>query len=235
MSPRPRLSQEETEEHARQFVDAAFRVAAAAGDAEPPVRSILREAGLSRQAFYRCFESKDDLMAAVLAEGRRILADYLTGRMSVARTPEEKVRAWVTGVMRQAQAASAAERTRPFIVSPPKAIHSTEDPMATERQLSHMLADAIAAGDDDGSWESSDPATDALIIHDFVFSSMRRHLSRDERPSRETTQRLADFALRGLGASPNVSVPDDVPERLTTKKVPQATRHEFEQPIPTPG
>jgi len=212
MSPRPRLSQEETQEHARRLIEAAFRVAAATGDAEPPVRSILREAGLSRQVFYRCFKSKDELMEAVLAEGRRILADYLMARMDLARTPEDKVRAWVTGVMRQAQAVSAAERTRPFIVSPPKAVRSSEDPTLTERLVSQMLEDAIAAGSTAGSWESSDPATDALIIHDFVFSSMRRHLAREERPSRETTERIADFALRGLGAGPNASLPTDGPE-----------------------
>jgi AcrR family transcriptional regulator len=209
VSPRPRLSQGETEEHARQLVEAAFRVAATTGEAEPSVRSILREAGLSRQAFYRCFQSKDDLVAAVLAEGRRILADYLMARMVTAQTPEDKVRAWVTGVMRQAQAASAAERTRPFIVSPPKSAGGSEDPEETERLLTCMLEEAITAGASDGSWQSSDPAADALIIHDFVFSSMRRHLSRDERPSREATQRLADFALRGLGVAPNTVVAAD--------------------------
>ncbi|MGO8860116.1 MAG: TetR/AcrR family transcriptional regulator [Acidimicrobiales bacterium] len=205
MSPRPRLSQGETEEHARRLVEAAFRVAAATGEAEPSVRSILREAGLSRQAFYRCFESKDDLIAAVLAEGRRILAAYLMGRMVAAQTPEDKVRTWVTGVMRQAQAASAAERTRPFIVSPPKSANGSEDPAETERLLTHMLEEAITLGAAEGAWQSSNPAADALIIHDFVFSSMRRHLSREERPSREATQRLADFALRGLGAAPDAA------------------------------
>ena len=209
MSPRPRLSQGETEEHARRLIEAAFQVAAATGEAEPSVRSILREAGLSRQAFYRCFQSKDDLIAAVLAEGRRILADYLMGRMAMAQTPEDKVRAWVTGVMRQAQAASAAERTRPFIVAPPKTVHDSEDPAETERLLTQMLEEAIAVGAADGSWQSSNPAADALIVHDFVFSSMRRHLSRNERPSREAAQRLADFALRGLGAAHITAVPAD--------------------------
>jgi AcrR family transcriptional regulator len=200
MSPRPRLSGDETLEHARLLVEAAFRVAAATGNADPPVRPILREAGLSRQAFYRCFESKDELMANVLAEGRRILADYLTARVAKAATPEEKVRAWVTGVMRQAQAASAVERTRPFILTPAERVRSSSDTSETARILSHMLEEAIAAGVAEGSWESADPATDALIIHDFVFASMHRHLLSDQRPSRETSQRLADFALRGIGA-----------------------------------
>jgi hypothetical protein len=132
------------------------------------------------------------------------------GRMVMAQTPEDKVRAWVTGIMRQAQAASAAERTRPFIVSPPRTVSDSEDPAQTERHLTHMLEEAIAVGATDGSWQSRDPAADALIIHDFVFSSMRRHLSRDERPSEESAHRLADFALRGLGAAPHAAVAANV-------------------------
>jgi AcrR family transcriptional regulator len=197
MSPRPRLSEDETEEHARQLIEATFHVVAATGDAEPPVRSILREAGLSRQAFYRCFVSKDDLMVAVLAEGGRILGDYLRRRMAKARTPEDKIRAWITGVMRQAE--TAAERTRPFIVSPPEAVRGSADTIEIERPLLHMLEEVIAAGITAGLWESRRvPASDALIIYDFVFSSMRRHLVRQERPTRQTIQLLAEFALDGL-------------------------------------
>jgi AcrR family transcriptional regulator len=198
MSPRPRVTEEETTEQARRLVEATFRVVAETGDGAPPVRSILREAGLGRQQFYRCFDSKDELMAAVLAEGRRILADYLTARMARAATPEEKVRAWVTGVMRQAQ--SAPERTRPFIVAPSVAATGGEV-HETEQALSSLLAGAIAQGTTEGDWESTDPAADALIIYDFVFTAMRRHLAGEERPTRETMQHLGDFAVRGLAGA----------------------------------
>jgi AcrR family transcriptional regulator len=198
MSPRPRLSDAQTAEHARRLVEAAFRVIAATGDAAPPVRAILREAGLSRQAFYRCFASKDELMATVLADGKRTLADYLAARVARARTPPEKVRAWVSGVMRQAQAPYAVERTRPFIVTSAgrEPVDERDD---TERALARTLEDAIAAGAADGSFLSADPVADALVIHDFVLASMRRHLERDERPSRDDVCLLCDFALRGLG------------------------------------
>jgi AcrR family transcriptional regulator len=199
VSPRPRLSAAETDDHARRLVEAAFRVVAATGDASPSVREILREAGLSRQAFYRCFASKDELMVSVLGEGKRILAEYLTVRVARARTPEEKVRAWVSGVMRQAQAPYAVERTRPFIVGP-SGPGWDDDADDTERALSRPLEDAISAGVGDGSWASADPAAAALVIHDFVFASMRRHLQQDQRPSRDDIARLAEFALRGLGA-----------------------------------
>jgi AcrR family transcriptional regulator len=202
MSPRPRLTDEETGEHAHQLVEATFRVIAATGDADPPVRPILREADLSRQVLYRCFGSKDELMAAVFAEGQQLLTDYLAARLARAGTPEAKVRAWVTGVMRQAEVERAAERTRPFIVSLGQ--RSAVNPVAfaeSQRVYTRLLTDAIVAGSRDGSWQSSDPESDATIIHDYVVASLSRHLLLGIPPAREVTQALVDFALRALSTS----------------------------------
>ncbi|XVQ14549.1 TetR/AcrR family transcriptional regulator [Spirillospora sp. CA-255316] len=207
MSPRPRLREEEKEEYARRLVEAAFRVIAATSDTEPAVRSILREAGLSQQAFYRCFSSKDDLLDAVLAEGRRLLVEHLTRRMSREPTPEGKIRAWVAGVMQQAEAKYAADRTRPFVTGMGRrAAANPAEAAKTERQLGGLLEEVIAVGNADGSWDSADPAGDALIIHDFVLASLRRHLIGGVPPSRSTSRDLADFALRAL------RVPADRPE-----------------------
>jgi AcrR family transcriptional regulator len=201
VSPRPRLTDVQTSEHARLLIDAAFRVIAVTGDADPPVRPILREAGLSRQALYRCFGSKDELMAAVFAEGRQLLTDYLAARMARADTPEAKVRAWITGIMRQAEVERAAKRTRPFInfIGQRTALNPGG---FSESQRLHigLLTEAIAAGVSDGSWKTSDPGGDATIIHDFVVASMSRHLILGVAPSRADTQALVDFARRALWA-----------------------------------
>ena len=90
---RPRLTPDETDEHSRRLVEATFRVVATTGDANPSIRPILDEAGLSRQVFYRCFASKDALIGAVLAEGSRLLLEHLSARMAKAATPEAKVHA----------------------------------------------------------------------------------------------------------------------------------------------
>jgi AcrR family transcriptional regulator len=202
MSPRPRLTDEETREHAHQLVEATFRVIAATGDADPPVRPILREAGLSRQVLYRCFESKDELMAAVFAEGCQILTDYLATRLDRASTAVAKVHAWITGVMRQAEVERAAERTRPFVVSLGQRRAVNPAAFAESQRLhTRLLTEAIAAGSRDGSWESFDPESDATIIHDYVIASLSRYLLLGIPPSREATQALVDFALRALSTS----------------------------------
>ena len=205
---RPPLSPEETEEHSRRFIAATFRVIASTGEASPSIRPILTEAGLSRQALYRCFPSKDDLMAAVLAEGRRLLAEYLEGRIAREATPDAKVRAWVAGMMRQAEAPDAADRTRPFIASLGEGIVSSRvDMVESEQELARLLEDALVAGVADGLWGTADPAGDALRIHDFVLGSLRRHLLLRQTPTAGTTRALGDFALRGIGGSVPARLP----------------------------
>jgi AcrR family transcriptional regulator len=200
MSGRPPLSPQQNQEYRDRLIAAAFRVVASTGDPDPPVRPILREAGLSRQAFYRCFESKEDLMAALLSEGQQILATYLGARMQRVSSPEDKIRAWISGVMRQATAPQAAERTRPFLFLPsaqaPAGQAATAD---KERLLCQPLEAAIAARQRELLGADDDPGRLALIIHDFVFGSLNRHLLIGLAPTAETVEALEDFALRAVG------------------------------------
>ena len=67
---------------------AALTLIRGSGTLEPTVGDIVREAGLSNQAFYKHFRSKHQLLVAVLDEGIRILAGYLAHRMQSAASPE---------------------------------------------------------------------------------------------------------------------------------------------------
>ena len=94
------------------LVEATFRVIERTGDLEPKVSTILAEAGLSNQAFYRHFRGKHELLVAVLDEGIRGLADYLTARMAEAGSPEQAVRAWIHGIAAQARDPGGAQGLR---------------------------------------------------------------------------------------------------------------------------
>ena len=75
----------------------------------------MQEAGLSNQAFYRHFASKDALLLAVLADGQRQLVGVpRAGGSRSASDPTEQVQRWISGVMAQARDRDAAEATRPF-------------------------------------------------------------------------------------------------------------------------
>ena len=68
----------------------------------PRVSDIVAEAGLSNEAFYRHFPSKDALVSAILEDGAERLASYVAHQMEKAPTPEDQVRRWVEGVLSQA-------------------------------------------------------------------------------------------------------------------------------------
>ena len=102
-------------EDVRRIVDATYRLIERTGGIDPSLRDVLAEAGLSTQAFYRFFRSKDELMLVLLDDGRRRLLGYLEHRMARATSPADKVRAWIEGVLAQAGNPAVAARTRPFL------------------------------------------------------------------------------------------------------------------------
>ena len=61
------------------------------------VATVLEQAQLSTRAFYRHFESKDQLVAAVFGEITRTEVLRLREKMTAAATPVEAVAAWIDG------------------------------------------------------------------------------------------------------------------------------------------
>src|SRR6476620_11124420 len=87
----------------RRLLDAALEVMRRRGTtSRPRVADIVAAAGLSNDAFYRHFSSKDQLVAAILADGGERLCSYLDHQMAKAGSPAGAVRAWVDGVLAQA-------------------------------------------------------------------------------------------------------------------------------------
>ena len=78
---------------------------------KPRVADIVAAAGLSNEAFYRHFASKDALVGAILADGAERLRSYLAHQMEKANAPDEKVRRWVEGVLSQAADEEVAAQT----------------------------------------------------------------------------------------------------------------------------
>src|SRR5581483_10072379 len=93
----------------RRLLDAALELMRACGtSARPRVADIVAAAGLSNDAFYRHFASKDALVTALLEDGAQRLGSYLTHQMAKAKTPDVQVRRWVEGVLSQAHGDVAA-------------------------------------------------------------------------------------------------------------------------------
>ena len=181
---------------AQRIVDATFRLIERTGGIDPSLRDILAEANLSTQAFYRLFRSKDELMLVILDDGRRQLVGYLEHRMEDAQGPAAKVRAFVEGVMAQAQTPRAAGRTRPFVVNEDR----LADAFPEEQRASvALLVDLVH--DVTGDAEGSEAA------YRLTFATLHDHLVHRTRPSGAEVERLVAFVLAGLGLGDATEAP----------------------------
>lgn len=183
----------------RSLIDASFALARDTGDLEPTVGAIVKAAGLSNKAFYRHFQSKDELLLAVLDDGIQQLGDYLTVRMAAVDSPLSQVRAWIAGVLEQALNPDAAARTRPFAISRARLADRFPDEVAEiEQLLTALLREAVEDARAAGEVASDDPAADAERIYDLAMGWLERRLAQSGLPSREDAEHLVGFCLRAL-------------------------------------
>ena len=191
----------ELAEGMRRIVDATYELVEQTGDVDPPMRRILRHAGISTQAFYRHFRSKDELMLALLDDGRRRLVAHLARRMGGAATPADQVRAWIEGVLAQAADPRAARRTRPFVAGEDRlAERFPEDHAALADQLVSLLVPPLTAlaGGDPGDRARHD----AEAVYRLTFATLRDHLLARRPPATADVDHLVAFVLRATaGAS----------------------------------
>lgn len=175
------------------LLEAGSAVMQRTGVVDPAVRDIVREAGLSNQAFYRHFRSKDEFLLAILAQGRRLLLDHLEARMARAAGAEAGVGAWIGGVLAQARSARAAEATRPFAVNAGRLAHEFPDEVAASAEA--LKAPLVETLRDLGS---PDPERAADAVYVLAMGSMERHLVAGTRPSDADVEHLVAFVLKAV-------------------------------------
>ncbi|HLG92826.1 MAG TPA: TetR/AcrR family transcriptional regulator [Acidimicrobiales bacterium] len=181
-------------EEVERLIRAGVAVMRRGGGAEPRVGDIVAEAGLSNQAFYRHFRSKDELLMAILDDGQRQLVSYLRHQMAKEAAPAGKVRRWVEGIMAQAADPAAAENTRAVVANTDRVKHRfpVELTGADEVICAPLRQVLEEAG-------STDPGRDAQAIYRMVMASMHACLIRQAPPTRRDVDHLVAFALAGAG------------------------------------
>jgi AcrR family transcriptional regulator len=181
----------------RRIVDVTFALVERGGSLEPSMREILAETGLSTQAFYRYFSSKDELMLALLDEGRRRLVDTLQRRMAKAATPAAQVEAWIEGVLAQAANPGAAARTRPWVLSEQRLSELFPD----QHQASvDLLVDLLSAPITrlQGKKGTASPDALAAMVYHLAFAVLRAHLAAGTRPDADERAAVVAFCQRGV-------------------------------------
>lgn len=167
------------------------------------IAAVLERAELSTRAFYRHFDSKEELVAAVFLEAARAERRRLQRRMAAAATEVEAVAAWIDGrldlafddnirsdLRRLSLEAQSQTLASPGLVQPAYA------------EMLEPLSEALKRGLQRGVFHGIDPLTDAEFIHGVVWAAIDRQWTTADCDRDHLRQRILRFCLRGLGATP---------------------------------
>jgi AcrR family transcriptional regulator len=178
----------------QRVLEATYDLIERTGKVDPSLREILTETGLSTQAFYRYFQSKDELFLLLLDDGRRRLVATLERRMQRVSTPDARVRAWIEGVLAQATDVRAAGRTRPFVTDQDRLAEAfPREQQASIDLLVDLLASTIVS-----LHGRANARDDAVVVYRAVFATLRDHLIHGTRPTAAETDHLVRFCLQGI-------------------------------------
>jgi AcrR family transcriptional regulator len=189
--------EEEYAGEVRRLLDAALAVMRKCGtSSRPRVADIVAASGLSNEAFYRHFRSKDALVNALLEDGAERLRGYLTHQLAKERTPEGEVRAWVAGVLSQADGEVAATTLAVLwnggsaAGGPAAGRHFASSPLAS------LLEEPFAA------LGSEAPELDAALAAHATLGTLSDLLWRRVEPTRADVDRVAGFCVSAVTPSP---------------------------------
>ncbi|MWA02651.1 TetR family transcriptional regulator [Actinomadura sp. LD22] len=177
----------------RRLLDAALAVMKERGTASRPrVADIVGAAGLSNDAFYRHFPSKDALVAALLEDGTERLYTYVAHQMGKEPAPEAKVQRWVRCVLSQAHAESAATaRAVLWNAGAVSEVIGSAPPVPSDR-LAELLREPLR------ELGSADPAFDASLAAYTAFGKLGSYVWSETQPTDHDIERITSFCLRAL-------------------------------------
>lgn len=174
----------------RRLLDAAFTVIGRNGtSARSKVADIVAEAGLSNDAFYRHFASKEALVAALIEDGALRLASYVAHQLEKEPGPEAKVRRWVEGLLSQTAGPTASTTMAVLWNGGEVGPGATPVRRLTTEPLADLLHEPLAA------LGSVDPRLHASLIASAVSGAVSQHLWAGTRPDQGEIDRITEFCL----------------------------------------
>jgi AcrR family transcriptional regulator len=163
--------------------------------------AILDESGLHTRAFYRHFQSKDDLLQSIYRENAEKLHRVLVARVEAAPSPAEAVAAWIDEILRlRFDPRSVAYVS---IFDDPVAREAMESSGAARASASLIrgpLVRALAEARDDGTLPSAVPEAHAAFVSALVWNDLSWVPPGHHRDRWATARELlVSFVMSGLG------------------------------------
>lgn len=185
----------------RRLLDAALTVVRHCGaESRPRVADIVAAAGMSNDAFYRHFRSKDALMAAVLTDGIERLAEYVAHRMAGESESARKVGQWVEGILGQADD-DIAQTTRAVLWH----AGSLGQDMVGGRTGSAAQHMAVLLHEPFVELGVREPEFPALLVAYATIGRLGEYLRAHAQPSSVELARVTAFCLAAASAATNAS------------------------------
>ena len=168
------------------------------GYANAGITEILAEAKLGTRAFYRHFDSKDELLVSMFRESAAATSRALADRVAEAGSPLDRLRAWIDEILAMSHSPRHAEAAKLFASSMQSVFDEAGDEaMAGLRApLLAALADGAAAGDFPACDPEPDAASIQAIVWQLFLDSVHGRSDLDPAAARAHVER---FVLPALG------------------------------------
>jgi AcrR family transcriptional regulator len=187
-----------------EILSAASKLVREEGVGALSIAGVLRRAHLSTRAFYRHFDSKDQLVTAVFVEMARVEKLRLRNRMAKYDDPVRAVAEWIDGrldlafneqirsdLRTMSQEAQSQMFAEPELVGP------------AYSEILLPLREQLERGSVAGIFVDIDPDAEALCIQGTVWANVERHWATGDCELTVLRERVLRFCLRGLGVTPN--------------------------------
>lgn len=184
---------------------AASKIVSAEGARALSVAEVLSRTRMSTRAFYRHFDSKDQLVSAVFLEMARVEALRLRRRMALASDPVRAVVAWVDGRLELVFNADIRSDLRQMsLEATSQMITASELIGPSYREVLRPLVEELERGKAVGLFPDIDPEADALSVQGAVWASVERQWAAEGGNQSVIRKRTQRFCLGGLGVAPEV-------------------------------
>jgi AcrR family transcriptional regulator len=193
------------EQRVQGLLDAAFALIDERGTTQFTIQEVVDRSKQSLRGFYQYFDSKDELLFALLEETIRESLKDLRAAVESEQKPLERLRAFTVrlhewceplGTRRKRGAHNRlpiSEFSLQLALKDPQRLGTAMVP------ISRILIDAIKAAIDAGSLKATDPQRAALLIQQTVMYGWLMNRFVQNPRARVTAEDAWEFCLHGLG------------------------------------
>jgi AcrR family transcriptional regulator len=184
----------------RSIVAAATKAVRDEGVRGLSVAQVCRRAGIGTRAFYRHFDSKDQLVSAVFLEMARVETRRLRKRMAAASDPVDAVVAWIDGRLDLAFSDEVKSDLRQMSLEAQTQMFASPELVSDAyREILKPLVEQLESGRRAGIFPAIDPTADALSIHGAIWASVERQWTTGDCDRGAVRDQVVRFCLRGIG------------------------------------